>query len=132
MCVSIISGVSTIFNVFPLRPSCPPGLRPVLFRKLWLRLGRFSSFEGGIELLLLFFGCSYFARRCFKWLTSVTSSSILLISSCMIRSLSNVCFLFYKSSTIYPLYQVFTTFFIKNYPKFLFISLDFFKQNQLA
>jgi hypothetical protein len=53
-----MSGFETIFNVLPLCPVCPPGLRPVFSRKLVLGFGRFSSFEGGMELLPEFFGCS--------------------------------------------------------------------------
>src|SRR6056297_4047420 len=77
MCFSVESGASTIFRVLPSLPFCPPGLRPDFSRKLFL-LGRFSSFDGGTELLLLFLGVSYLAKRFFRYLTSASSSCTLL------------------------------------------------------
>src|SRR6056297_1752793 len=77
MCFSVESGVSTIFRVLPSLPFCPPGLRPDFSRKLFL-FGRFSSFDGGTELLLLFLGVSYFAKRFLRYFTSASSSCTLL------------------------------------------------------
>src|SRR5690554_7970554 len=80
MCHSTVSGTSVIFNVLPSLPFCPPGLRPVCSRKL-LRWGRFSSFDGGMELLLLFFGVSYLDKRFFNTAFSSDNASTFSMSA---------------------------------------------------
>ena len=49
------SGTEDIFNVLPSCPVCPPGSLPLDPRRLTVFRGRFSSLEGGTELLPLFF-----------------------------------------------------------------------------
>src|SRR3990172_966681 len=58
----ILSGVEVIFKVLPSWPGWPPGFFPVRSRKLFVFNGRFSSLDGGSELFLLFFTCSYLAN----------------------------------------------------------------------
>ena len=63
LCAIITSGAEVISKVLPSWPGCPPGFLPLTSRRLLLWNGRFSSFYGGIELLLLFLGFSYLASR---------------------------------------------------------------------
>ena len=50
------SGAADISRVWPLCPCCPPDFLPLFFLRLCDFKGRFSSFEGGSELFVLFFG----------------------------------------------------------------------------
>jgi len=81
--VSVSSGSSTRFKVWPLRPFCPPGFFPLLRRKLrFFASGpKALSVLGGFELLLLFFLsrssiCSTQAVNCSVLAVSCSTVSI--------------------------------------------------------
>lgn len=71
------------FQCMSLPPFCPPCLCSVFSRKLF-RLGRFSSLDGGRELLLLFLGCWYFSNSERNLYTS-SSNMRMLCNNCSIR-----------------------------------------------
>lgn len=86
-----ISGEDDISRVCPLWSGWPPGFRPVSSRRLCVFLGRFSSLEGGTELLVLFFGFLYWASSFSSSVTRISKNLILSKSRRFRSTNSAIC-----------------------------------------
>jgi len=106
----ISSGVTVISRVLPSCPGWPPTFLPDFSRKLFVRLGRFSSLDGGMELLRLFFRvrslancCSTTSNRSFNSLFSSISNAMICFWPSMM-SCSGVCTIrFYTNIHCHPI-----------------------------
>src|SRR5690606_38322420 len=79
-CSIMSSGASDLFSVFPSCPGWPPTFRSHFCLRLLVRGIRFSSLEGGIELLVLSFRVLYFSNSSSN--LSIFASNLTIIFAC--------------------------------------------------